>query len=224
LWLQRKVSGSLATSLLEQNDAVLLVTRIADALAKIHGSGVETDRRHTLADEIATLRQRIARVIARHPRHQTRLERILARSVDLAAVMPQSRPAGIHRDFYADQIISNGDRLYLLDFDLYASGDPALDAGNFLGHLTEQSLRKWGHPDALSECSHSCDTSFSVPSFENGFTTPMCSSTYVNDASSWPWGHAGAHGTCQSRCCRIREHIRRRRCRCLSGMTGAQCR
>jgi glycosyltransferase involved in cell wall biosynthesis len=152
LWLQRKVSGSLATSLLEQNDAVLLVTRIADALAKIHGSGVETDRRHTLADEIATLRQRIARVIARHPRHQTRLERILARSVDLAAVMPQSRPAGIHRDFYADQIISNGDRLYLLDFDLYASGDPALDAGNFLGHLTEQSLRKWGHPDALSEC------------------------------------------------------------------------
>jgi glycosyltransferase involved in cell wall biosynthesis len=152
LWLQRKVSGSLASSLLEQNDAPMLVTRIADALAKIHVSGVETERSHTLADEIATLRQRIARVIDRHPHHQSRLERILARSVELAAVMPESRPAGIHRDFYADQIISNGDRLYLLDFDLYAMGDPALDAGNFLGHLTEQSLRKWGHPDALSDC------------------------------------------------------------------------
>jgi glycosyltransferase involved in cell wall biosynthesis len=154
LWLQRKVSGSLATSLLEHHTGPQLASRLADALVKIHLSGVETDRTHTLVDEIDALRQRIGRVIARNPPLQSRLERILARCVELAGSIPESSPTGIHRDFYADQIILDGERSYLLDFDLYAAGDPALDAGNFLGHLTEQSLRQWGHPDALSECEH----------------------------------------------------------------------
>jgi glycosyltransferase involved in cell wall biosynthesis len=152
LWLQRKVSGSSATSLLEQHDAPALVARLADALTKIHLSGVATDRTHTLGDEIDTLHHRIGKVIARNPQRRSRLERILARCTELAAVIPESPLTGIHRDFYADQMIFNGERVYLLDFDLYAAGDPALDAGNFLGHLTEQSLRKWGHPDALSTC------------------------------------------------------------------------
>ena len=45
----------------------------------------------------------------------------------------------------------DGSRLYLLDFDLYCAGDPALDIGNFVGHLTEQSLRTRGNPAALED-------------------------------------------------------------------------
>ncbi|MDQ3927841.1 MAG: hypothetical protein M3328_01710, partial [Chloroflexota bacterium] len=58
---------------------------------------------------------------------------------------------GIHRDFYADQVIASGERLYLLDFDLYCEGDPALDTGNFLGHIKEQSIRTLGDPYALRD-------------------------------------------------------------------------
>jgi len=32
----------------------------------------------------------------------------------------------------------------LVDFDLYCHGDPGLDVGNFIGHLTEESLRTFG--------------------------------------------------------------------------------
>jgi len=45
----------------------------------------------------------------------------------------------------------NGERLFLLDFDLYCEGDPALDIGNFLGHITEQSLRTLGDAGALAD-------------------------------------------------------------------------
>jgi aminoglycoside phosphotransferase (APT) family kinase protein len=41
-------------------------------------------------------------------------------------------------------VIVDGERLWLLDFDLYCAGDPALDAGNFVAHLTEQGIR---YPD-----------------------------------------------------------------------------
>ena len=35
--------------------------------------------------------------------------------------------------------------------DLYCESDPALDIGNFLGHITEQSLRETGTSDALKQ-------------------------------------------------------------------------
>ena len=57
----------------------------------------------------------------------------------------------IHRDFYHDQVIIDGSRVYLLDLDLFAMGDPALDMGNFIGHLDEYALRKLGSADALAE-------------------------------------------------------------------------
>jgi len=64
---------------------------------------------------------------------------------------PKLKP--IHRDFYPDQIIvfSSRKKIYVVDFDLFFMGDPAVDIGNFLGHLTEYSLRKYGDVDALRE-------------------------------------------------------------------------
>ncbi len=59
------------------------------------------------------------------------------------------RRCSIHRDFYADQVLVDQSRLYLIDWDLYCEGDPALDIGNFLGHVTEWSLRTLGDPQAL---------------------------------------------------------------------------
>ena len=54
---------------------------------------------------------------------------------------------GIHRDFHPDQVLVDGRTLTLLDFDLFAAGDPALDVGNFSAHLTELALRCHGDPE-----------------------------------------------------------------------------
>ncbi len=67
------------------------------------------------------------------------------------ADLREPHACGIHRDFYADQVIAADARLTLVDLDLYAAGDPALDVGNFLAHLMEQSLRERGDPEALHD-------------------------------------------------------------------------
>ena len=160
LWLQRKVPGEVASSVLDREDAPKIVGHVADALVKIHQSAVKPTRLHTLTDELSTLHHSIGKVIARNPHLESRLEGMLERCRELAAVIPQSSFSGIHRDFYADQVILNGERLYILDFDMFTAGDPALDAGNFLGHLTEQSLRTWGHPQGLTACEHAFQERF----------------------------------------------------------------
>jgi Ser/Thr protein kinase RdoA (MazF antagonist) len=151
MWLQRKVPGAVATKLLAKWGGVALARRIAEAAHKLHQAGIPTHRRHTIADELRILHERLPLVAQMKPLCTQRLEKILDACDRLGSATPEPSPRGIHRDFYPDQVIVDGSRLYLLDFDLYCEGDPALDIGNFLGHITEQSLRTLGDRDALED-------------------------------------------------------------------------
>jgi Ser/Thr protein kinase RdoA (MazF antagonist) len=124
--------------------------RVAEAAHKLHRAGVPTERRHTMDDELRILTEALGRVAAAKPSLAERIERLARACARLGAAAPRADPHGIHRDFYADQVIVDGDRIHLIDFDLYCEGDPALDVGNFLGHVTEQSLRTTGDPAALA--------------------------------------------------------------------------
>lgn len=150
LWLQRRVPGQLATALLTTPAAAPLARRVADAAHKLHHAAVEPDRAHGPADEIAILARVLADVAGARPDWSTRLARVLALSRRLAAELTDDTTP-IHRDFYADQIVVDGPRLYLLDFDLYCRGSAALDLGNFAGHLVEQSLRTPAAAPALTD-------------------------------------------------------------------------
>lgn len=151
MWLQRKVHGSLATDLLSGPEGENLARRVAGAAHKLHLAGVPAKRRHTMADELRILRERLPLVARENPRWTERIERLVRTCERLGEAVPEPEAyRGIHRDFYADQVILAGSRLYLIDFDLYCEGDPALDIGNFLGHVREQSLRTTGDPDDLA--------------------------------------------------------------------------
>src|SRR5207245_9541587 len=78
----------------------------------------------------------------------------------LGAATREATTCWSHRYFYADQVIVDAGRLFLVDFDLYCEGDPALDIGNFLGHVTEQSLRTLGDPEALADREHAMEERF----------------------------------------------------------------
>ncbi len=150
MWLQHKVPGRTATELLAGPDGEALARRISEAAHKVHRANVLTERRHTMADELHILHGRLPEVAREEPRWERRIGRLLEACDRLGARTRKAEPRGIHRDFYADQVIVDGERLHLIDFDLYCEGDPALDVGNFLGHLTEQSLRSFGDPGALA--------------------------------------------------------------------------
>lgn len=150
MWLQRKVPGRTATDLMGGPGGEVLARRIAEAAHKVHRSGVPAERHHTMSDELHILHERLPDVARREPRWEGRIGRVLEACDRLGARTREPEPCGIHRDFYADQVIVSGGRMHLIDFDLYCEGDPALDIGNFLGHLTEQSLRTLGDPGALA--------------------------------------------------------------------------
>jgi thiamine kinase-like enzyme len=147
MWLQRWVPGRVATALLPQN--VGLARQIAAAIAKLHQANIPARKHHTPADEMCILRSRLPLVLQHYPQWQARTEQVLQASASLAQTLPSVATTGIHRDFYPDQVIVSGKRLYLLDLDLYCQGDPALDIGNFVAHLSEYSLRQHGHPNAF---------------------------------------------------------------------------
>jgi hypothetical protein len=148
MWLQLRAPGEPAASLISGPGGDVLARRIAEALHKLHRTVVPTDRVHSTADELQILRDRLSTVSAAKPEWRARLQGLLRDCERLVERFPQLGETGIHRDFYADHALVNGNRLWLLDFDLYCRGHAALDAGNFIGHLTEHSLRV-GDPVAL---------------------------------------------------------------------------
>jgi aminoglycoside phosphotransferase (APT) family kinase protein len=151
MWLQARVEGRLATDLMEGPAGPALGMRLADALHKLHRAPVSPRRSHTVADELAILGDRLERAARERPVWAARLARLSDACVGAAAGLAPAETVLVHRDFYADQVIIDGDRLYLLDLDLCAAGDPALDVGNFAGHVVEQAVRAHGNPRALDE-------------------------------------------------------------------------
>lgn len=151
MWVQRKVDGVTAREALASADGPALASRLAEALHKLHRANLPTMRRHTATEEVAMLETLYDELARAMPQWSRRLSRLLEACRLSLASLPAPTFVGIHRDFYPDQVIVAGDLLYLLDLDLYAVGDPALDAGNFLGHLTEYSLRTFGDGKAWAD-------------------------------------------------------------------------
>ena len=151
MWLQRKVPGFESTALLETSASIEIAVNVAEAAYKIHRAGVAADRVHGINEELEILCRCLDSVSRAQPSWKFRLERLAQCARRIGEPLRQRPQCGIHRDFYSDQVIVDRNRLWLLDFDLYCQGDPALDIGNFIGHVTEQSVRVRGYPLAFAE-------------------------------------------------------------------------
>ncbi|MCA9178278.1 MAG: phosphotransferase [Planctomycetales bacterium] len=151
MWLQRKTPGQLATQVLKGPDGPEVALRIAEAAALLHTLELDIEAQHTMDKELEILRSCLGHVCGTRPDLAHRVGEVMRACETVGRRLPApAQPRLIHRDFYADQVIvceqqSNSARLRrlcLLDFDLCCYGDPALDIGNFAGHLIEQSLRE----------------------------------------------------------------------------------
>jgi len=150
MWLQDKVSGTPAWEALIGSDGLQAARRIGGAIAKLQRALPAPSRTHTIADEIAHLHKALDNVRVLHHEWDSRLRAVQRACALLGATVRDTPASAVHRDFYHDQVIIDPDRVWLLDLDLVAEGNPALDAGNFTAHLVEQSLRLLGNPDALA--------------------------------------------------------------------------
>jgi len=165
MYVQRRAPGAPGDTVLGRPAAAAALARgAARAADKLHRAGVPTRRTHLIGDEVRILRDRLGGLGRARPGLMDRLLRLLS-AVDVRAAAAddldrRGGPCGIHRDYYAEQLLTDGPRLTVLDFDLYCAGDPALDIGNFIAHLTEAALRHHGSPEALVEAEHAARETF----------------------------------------------------------------
>lgn len=154
MWLQRRIDANTLAAQLDAANATELCRVAAAALYKLHANGPRAVRRHDVGDEIRILDEGFARVRSSLPEFGGRIDRIQKACRTLAARLVAHEPSNIHRDFYPNQVLVRNDSAWLLDLDLYAEGDRAVDIGNFVAHLQETSLRKFGHCHGYSHLEH----------------------------------------------------------------------
>lgn len=124
------------------------VSMAAESLAMLHKMPGEVQRRRTVANELASNEKAAVALGCALPHLRGRLAKLMAR---LRETMPQGTTLSlIHGDFSSNQVMVDGDSVYLIDFDRVALGDPYIDLGDFLARL-EKTVFLAGLPFHIAE-------------------------------------------------------------------------
>ncbi|WP_189799441.1 phosphotransferase [Tateyamaria sp. syn59] len=142
VWFQEEVYGTPLGQLIATPHAASAMRKTGRALAALHCTAPQTNRHWSHDNELAVL----SRAVLDGP------EADLAwLASECMATLPPAVDVGLHRDFYFDQIIVGPETTWLVDLDLHAIGDAAIDLGNFIAHLTELDLRRGGDGHAYDD-------------------------------------------------------------------------
>jgi len=125
--------------------------RIARALRLWQSARGIPVRDFTWEEELEATRRWIFAAGRLFPGIDSTLRRRTARLKDRAGEMHAPPPSLIHRDFHDKQVLMHEKKLAILDHDLAARGNPALDAGNFSAHLVLRGLQRYKNPAAYSD-------------------------------------------------------------------------
>lgn len=177
LLVQRAVPGTSVEPALLSGD-VTLVEQIADALYAFHTSGIDLGREHNLEKELSPLRMRARQVGEHAPDLASYASKCLS---DVFANRPETgawRRLPVHRDFYHDQVLTNGETLAVLDLDDASMSDPMVDVANFAAHLILLGLQRGTDLDGLRDAFVTRYRSLDV-TFRNDLYRYLVSSTLL---------------------------------------------
>lgn len=119
---------------LEEQDVPVLFRGVAAALAAVHKSALPAARTWRVADESTKLERARAALLRFHPELRDEVEATIA---PLLAACPAdiAQPVPVHGDFHCNQVLADGERIAILDFDLFGHGDPLHDVARFLSRF-----------------------------------------------------------------------------------------
>lgn len=112
----------------------------AAALAAYHGLRFESDDVRSIQSELQKLRQRAARLHLVAPALAGGVDALLDRAELLADKLAPAKPSLIHGDCKPSQLLIDGGRVAVVDFDRAGLGDPAIDVGNFMAQFHKEAL------------------------------------------------------------------------------------
>lgn len=107
------------------------------SLAYLHRTPIQHGTIKTLDDHLTELITPHPLTMAKQlPEQSSRIEAIVAKLQHaMHGQKQQPTPVPLHRDFHLRQLFHGNRQVWLIDWDMYALGDPALDVGNFLVYL-----------------------------------------------------------------------------------------
>jgi tRNA A-37 threonylcarbamoyl transferase component Bud32 len=199
LLLQEPVPGTRYDAILSGPGALRALALAGRALAALHAldaaAGPPLAMRDHLRDLIHPHPARLARAV---PALRPRLGRIL-RTLLLADAAWRDRRADvpIHRDVHPKQLFLDGRRVCLIDWDLSARGDAALDLGNFVAYLRARLHLDDAATGALTQgyaAAGAPDTLERVPVYEALTYVRLACKRFRLGAPGWRDGCAGLIG------------------------------
>jgi aminoglycoside phosphotransferase (APT) family kinase protein len=134
---QSRVAGIPYPELLGEDDIRPYFQRAGEALAVLHRQRVRLGRTVWLEDHLRDLIHPHPLELARRwPEYEPTVTALLRSMTELERAWRAAiEPVPLHRDFHLRQLFFEAGRVGLIDWDLFARGDPALDVGNFLVYL-----------------------------------------------------------------------------------------
>jgi tRNA A-37 threonylcarbamoyl transferase component Bud32 len=129
-WVEGRSVADIADS-----RAPALLRRTAALAAALHRCPVVPEPPTTPAMILDETRDRCRRLRERCPGAVPIVAPLLAELEDAATGLDPAAPAPVHGDLDVEQIVWTGERLVLVDLDMFGYTDPAYDVGHFLGQL-----------------------------------------------------------------------------------------
>jgi Ser/Thr protein kinase RdoA (MazF antagonist) len=151
LW-QEAIAAPTLASLLDR-DAPVNWESIAQSIAATHANTITLPTERSLAQLLAVMQSTIAVTIAAVPEQAPAIEG-LQRQLLARAPSGPSRDALVHGDLHSKNILTDGRRAWLIDFDRVARGDPLADIASLAAELlyrdciAERALR-WSRVSEL---------------------------------------------------------------------------
>ena len=114
-----------------------MLARTAAALAALHGSGARYGRAATWEEELAEVREVVARLATTVPHIGTAADPLLKRLEASHTSVPADPLVSAHHDFRPAQVLLHEGRIGFIDFDGACRAEPALDLGRFRAKLRD---------------------------------------------------------------------------------------
>jgi thiamine kinase-like enzyme len=133
------VDGSFLSEIVDDRKPDLLRSA-AKLAASLHRVPIIPERPTTVQMLFDETRARCDRLRFRWPQTEAIIEPIMAQVEEVLTLLDPAQPAAVHGDMAARQFLWTGERLVLLDLDMFGYTDPAYDVGHFLAQLERRCL------------------------------------------------------------------------------------
>jgi aminoglycoside phosphotransferase (APT) family kinase protein len=143
---QQRVEGVSYRELAHRRDYRQYFRLAGQALGTLHAQEVWLDPPTRLRDHLSALIQPHPLTLAeRLPAHRPLIERLLTTmGAQERSWRAQVEPAPIHRNFQPRQLFYSQGRVWVIDWDHFTNGDPALDVATFVVALQTQLSQRRG--------------------------------------------------------------------------------